>query len=1397
MIDKKRVKRILAGVLSICMVAGTLTGLNVPVEAAAGGPLVVTAGDAPVLKEGSYEYWNHTDWGTAADITFTQTTDFAGIGFRGGVVMDSTVVTGEQTKTGYCDVYLRPNVTVSNANDKFMMYTQMPTYNADSLGDNNWGELFRLSSIEITQGENTFSADFSENASTLSIQYLSESGNEWKSSTIEPTNSAFFNLGRTLSGFRGYLMFDFSQITWKADAEGAAFAEDAPYTVSRMTLRNSAVGGACGPFKVGGYYGIDTYNENATTLQFKNTTKVYTLNDAIKGNDYMKVTYNDGAGNMPEAFYQDCQGGCWGFSPGAGTGVDISQSNNGTVYGGYSYFVKFSSSAEQGYSSSSPTKNVSHSANVKVSTSSKGILTYLELPKTGQGYSSMKITEFVHGYANVNNTTYKYLTKDGENWVTGTVSADGELKFPDGFKGYVKLYPTIYNDFWKMSFNFGLFGGSYEDVIIGGFWSITEDSDSDYIQFTVDGKDTRQKIANVVLPLKGSMRNPQEPSNTVTVGAEVSAEVIGLEMGDGSIPTAKVTYSSHSEMFGTHLMRKVNSEAVVSDLNVYVKNLWANMDPDVNTFMLWMEVPTGAKISVNGPSLYQNKKDFWGDANGLQYSYLSKDATTWEYGVISEANNKIMELPDGFQGYVKFDVSTMAKYRNGWTTDDGTLLDYSASYQLNSIQFNFDKLGGECGPLVLGYVIPLTVDTNSLWAVISNSGTLTDGKPEALCMIAQGEQLLSELRGLLASIGKVTLDDYASVERAIELYQSLSEAQKALLTAEELQAYRSMISAFDKYRPSFKGVAAYVADGENMAGFRVGMQLDASVAQNDGYAASEYGTVVLPKAAFNPNNAKFDSTVAGALPYSYTNTSNITTITWDVDYTSKKWSEYDDNFYFRSYVTYTKGDNSITLWNGTVKNQASMSIDEYTPTSEEMKQLGTGFIKKVQFEAPYYVTSIVKAANLFGISVYAGHDYGNINGDYTCEWWGSTTKIDEEDTALLREYLVGSKSPSIRYMSDLDNDGVLSSKDLVRLKRYISDRNVVVGDQNHPELLELLRTTNKRDIYGDTAVNVVGDSISQGLNSGEMYDKSWVSIFKNALNDEMNSKDLGYVSLNALDNGNSEIHKLSYEEGTWAKWSFWQGTLGQCNYVNKTENATLTVTVDRQKDGVDRNINGFYLYYVGGTGGTFTVSVNDGTPVPINCNESQDGNFARSRYFDLSSVKGKDITIQIDATSAAETVKIAGISYRNKETGFVVNNYSLSGVALQCYSEDALKKIAQAPIVILTLGTNDVTPYYNTEIAVFQKQLDVLVKACKKNGSKLIVGDVIWNYQNNPRGFAFKQALKDAANAMGEDGYFVDFNDIPINKILDRDGNPCDYYHPSQAGHALMAQKMMNLFGLK
>ena len=333
MIDKKRVKRILAGVLSVCMVAGTLTGLNVPVEAAAGDPLVVTAGDAPVLKENSYTYWNHTDWGTAADITFTQTTDFAGIGFRGGVVMDSAVVTGEQTKTGYCDVYLRPNVTVSNANNKFMMYTQMPTYNADSLGGNTWGELFRLSSIKITQGENTFSADFSGNASTLSIQYLSESGNEWKSSTIEPTNSAFFNLGSTLSGFRGYLMFDFSQITWKADAEGAAFATDAPYTVSRMTLRNSAVGGACGPFKVGGFYGIDTYNENATTLQFKNTTKVYTLNDAIKGNDFMKVTCDDGAGKMPNEFYEWTFGQDWGFAPGADTGVDISHSNNVTVYG--------------------------------------------------------------------------------------------------------------------------------------------------------------------------------------------------------------------------------------------------------------------------------------------------------------------------------------------------------------------------------------------------------------------------------------------------------------------------------------------------------------------------------------------------------------------------------------------------------------------------------------------------------------------------------------------------------------------------------------------------------------------------------------------------------------------------------------------------------------------------------------------------------------------------------------------------------------------------------------------------------------------------------------------------------------------------------------------------------
>ena len=58
-----------------------------------------------------------------------------------------------------------------------------------------------------------------------------------------------------------------------------------------------------------------------------------------------------------------------------------------------------------------------------------------------------------------------------------------------------------------------------------------------------------------------------------------------------------------------------------------------------------------------------------------------------------------------------------------------------------------------------------------------------------------------------------------------------------------------------------------------------------------------------------------------------------------------------------------------------------------------------------------------------------------------------------------------------------------------------------------------------KDMYGDKTINIIGDSISQGLNSDLFYDYSWAALFKEAIAKKYGTHNIGYVSLLDRTNG--------------------------------------------------------------------------------------------------------------------------------------------------------------------------------------------------------------------------------------------------------------------------------------
>ena len=329
-----------------------------------------------------------------------------------------------------------------------------------------------------------------------------------------------------------------------------------------------------------------------------------------------------------------------------------------------------------------------------------------------------------------------------------------------------------------------------------------------------------------------------------------------------------------------------------------------------------------------------------------------------------------------------------------------------------------------------------------------------------------------------------------------------------------------------------------------------------------------------------------------------------------------------------------------------------------------------------------------------------------------------------------------------------------------------------------------------KDMYGDKTINIIGDSISQGLNSDLFYDNSWVSLFKEVIAKKYGTHNIGFVSL--LDRTNEavpgrEMHTLSFPNGEWECYFVSGNTPGGISYATHQQGSILRIDVNRQEGGKDRHINGFYIYYPEGPyRSTFTVQVNGQELAVIDANRNMENGCARSAYIPLPENCPDDVQIDLIAGDCTDkSVIISGISYIDDPDDLIVNNYSLSGIQLVNYDDMTLQNMCKANVVILTLGTNDAG--LGADIGLFNSKLERVKYACQENGSLLIVGNMIWDRADDPDYASdYKNALRNTADATG--GYYLDMNFARIRseEFLEV-SRPWDV-HPTVIGHKLIAQ---------
>ena len=327
------------------------------------------------------------------------------------------------------------------------------------------------------------------------------------------------------------------------------------------------------------------------------------------------------------------------------------------------------------------------------------------------------------------------------------------------------------------------------------------------------------------------------------------------------------------------------------------------------------------------------------------------------------------------------------------------------------------------------------------------------------------------------------------------------------------------------------------------------------------------------------------------------------------------------------------------------------------------------------------------------------------------------------------------------------------------------------------------------DLKDDTkTINILGDSISYGANSGKVYNYSWASLFKYSVNNSLGTNNHGFASLLDHTGGsyvNEEIHTVTAESGTWEFKNLVPYAPGFCTYTCPSgTGSTLLIKLDRRADGLKRSINGFYIHYLQlPAAGSFHVTIN-GKKVATLDTYGATNYFAKTKYIAIPEEFGNEIEIRISKVDA-HLLAITGITYAESDGGAAVNNYSVPSLALTDIEDDTLKGIANTDYLILSLGFNDAIN--NKSIDKFKEKLSIITAACRENGATLIVVDFLW-LENAAK---YSEALSDAAAVA--DGYYLDLRSLA--SVSDAEFLT-DHAHPNLIGHRAIARAVSYLFSV-
>lgn len=1042
-------KKVLSLVLTLTLVCSLF--INIPVTYATNVLTdVINSVAVKDMNNKDYGIWNGIGqplWGYYSNIwsTVDQVVPMPTIvegseapGFNKSLAINPTEIYGRNsTEKKQTTAYsIMPNIPISSEYPVALMYVNIPKWiSACSPGWNEKSAVY-LKEISVADAaDNHYNLDLDK----VTFKALSVKGENWFDVTGD-------GMDGIKDGFTGWLAIDFSTAIFK---NGNTPDMASGYRLAEINAEIYMVGGSAGKLSFEGFYSADSVG--AVSLIVDGAEPVSMSGYDMNG---MVIVSNSKISTGPSGSTSP-----WNY--GLATANEhvtlktvarnhkLSNTKNANA-------VQIHSDVELGFNSNS-SEQVSFYSNISNTvTSEKPVfMFYVGLPKDyANGFSAFKVTGFVaegwEYFPNLENVKASYLEMDGMAWVE-VPRTDYGMKLPNGFKGYIKYDFSSSPDFntffsggknlWKMVYEVGKFGGEDGDVIIDGQW-FANSNDSIYAevdggqQFKLtDGDDNRIDLEEI-----HDLTCTAESTGWTNIDTQVTIE---------KIPNPAPIGSGNATKFTCAVVEGQSSEANDGSNNYG----WANFDVDLNwkasvnhnenSFIFYVECPQfvegkwGLKISnidLWQEGVTQGGGYLWVGAHyeDCPYEYLARDGEKWQKGTV-DGNNTFLGLPSGFKGYIKLRLDTMPATEEGYVNrfdqwEKTVNFNRNKDYYIKSVRFQCGSYGGKYGDFVVGSGYRVNYDGGS--AKVRMKGDSLDRFLTTFYNDSQKGLVI--IRNTLELVKNgVDITHGPAIDEMLLEYSRLDIEYLALLTDEEVSKINLAKSAYNSYRPIFKGSTIKSDPAEDVKSLRIDTELDATLAFNENYTVVDYGSIILDENTFNKNdNTFFDSTIDGAMVLKENSklTSENPRGNFSVVMEVNQYQDFSKNLYVRSFVTYTNGVNTVTVWNQEFVNHIYTPVDSNHPI-----ELGIIVSDDVK---PYLRTSLLETANALGVAVCDGTKYGDLNKD---------SNIDANDLVALRKYIIGSYEFVYKYATDINGDMKTDIIDLISLKKHLANGTKIEG----------------------------------------------------------------------------------------------------------------------------------------------------------------------------------------------------------------------------------------------------------------------------------------------------------------------------------------------------------------